>query len=71
MKVIEHIEKAKGSPLFSFEILPPLKGQNINLFFEAIDPLLEFDPSFINVTYHREEDQELWESVQRFKIDTI
>ena len=55
MKVIEYIEKAKGNPLFSFEILPPLKGQNINLFFEAIDPLLEFDPSFINVTYHREE----------------
>ena len=55
MKVIEHIEKAKGNPLFSFEILPPLKGQNINLFFEAIDPLLEFNPSFINVTYHREE----------------
>lgn len=55
MKVIEHIEKAQGKPLLSFEILPPLKGQNINLFFEAIDPLLEFDPSFINVTYHREE----------------
>ena len=55
MKVTEHIEKANGKTLFSFEILPPLKGQNINLFFDAIDPLLEYNPSFINVTYHREE----------------
>lgn len=55
MKITEHIEKANGHTLFSFEILPPLKGQNINSFFEAIDPLLEFNPSFIDVTYHREE----------------
>lgn len=55
MKVTEHIEKAQGKTLFSFEILPPLKGQNINSFFDAIEPLLEFNPSFINVTYHREE----------------
>lgn len=55
MKITEHIEKANGQTLFSFEILPPLKGQNINSFFEAIDPLLEFNPSFIDVTYHREE----------------
>lgn len=55
MKVTEHIQKSQGKALFSFEILPPLKGQNINVFFDAIEPLLEFDPSFINVTYHREE----------------
>lgn len=55
MKITEHIEKANGQTLFSFEILPPLKGQNINSFFEAIDPLWEFNPSFIDVTYHREE----------------
>ena len=54
MKVTEWIEKA-DSTLFSFEILPPLKGQNINDFFEAIDPLMEFKPAFIDVTYHREE----------------
>jgi len=54
MKVIEHLTKAK-SPLFSFEILPPLKGKSINSIYESIDPLLEFNPSFINVTYHREE----------------
>ena len=55
MKVTEHIEKANGKTLFSFEILPPLKGQNIQSIFDAIDPLIEFQPPFIDVTYHREE----------------
>ncbi len=55
MKVTEHIEKAKGKTLFSFEILPPLKGQNIQSIFDSIDPLMEFKPPFIDVTYHREE----------------
>jgi len=55
MKVTEHIEKANGQALFSFEILPPLKGQNIQSIFDAIDPLMEFKPPFIDVTYHREE----------------
>lgn len=54
MKVIEHIEKADKC-LFSFEILPPLKGQDIHSLFKAIDPLMEFHPPFIDVTYHREE----------------
>ena len=55
MKVTQHIENAKGKPLFSFEILPPLKGQNIQFIFDGIDPLMEFNPPFIDVTYHREE----------------
>lgn len=55
MKVTEHIEKANGKTLFSFEILPPLKGQNIQSIFDNIDPLIEFKPPFIDVTYHREE----------------
>ena len=54
MKVIEHINKAK-KPLFSFEILPPLKGKGIQSIYDSIDPLIDFNPSFINVTYHREE----------------
>jgi methylenetetrahydrofolate reductase (NADPH) len=54
MKVIEHINEAKGS-LISFEILPPLKGKGINALWEHLDPLMEFKPSFINVTYHRSE----------------
>jgi methylenetetrahydrofolate reductase (NADPH) len=41
--------------LFSFEILPPLKGQNIQSIFDSIDPLMDFNPPFIDVTYHREE----------------
>lgn len=55
MKVTEHIEKAHGKSLFSFEILPPIKGQNIQSIFDSIDPLMEFNPPFIDVTYHREE----------------
>ncbi|HET7360922.1 MAG TPA: methylenetetrahydrofolate reductase [NAD(P)H] [Salinimicrobium sp.] len=55
MKVNEHIEKANGKTLFSLEILPPLKGQNIKSIFDGIDPLMEFNPPFIDVTYHREE----------------
>ncbi|MFP9112648.1 methylenetetrahydrofolate reductase [NAD(P)H] [Flavobacterium sp. RHBU_3] len=55
MKVTEHIENAQGKTLFSFEILPPLKGQNIQSIFDGIDPLMEFKPPFIDVTYHREE----------------
>lgn len=54
MKVIDHLRSAKGT-LLSFEILPPLKGKDIRSIYAAIDPLLEFGPSFINVTYHREE----------------
>lgn len=55
MKVTEHITKANGNTLFSFEVLPPLKGQNIQSLFDHIDPLMEFKPPFIDVTYHREE----------------
>jgi methylenetetrahydrofolate reductase (NADPH) len=54
MKIIDHIKRADET-LFSFEILPPLKGENIEAIFRAIDPLMEFNPPFIDVTYHREE----------------
>ena len=54
MKVTEHLAKAK-KPIFSLEILPPLKGRGIQSIYDGIDPLIEFGPSFINVTYHREE----------------
>lgn len=55
MKVTDHITNAKGKTLFSIEILPPLKGENIKSLFDNIDPLMEFKPPFIDVTYHREE----------------
>lgn len=54
MKVTEHIQQAKDT-LVSFEILPPLKGKTINSIYEHLDPLMEFKPAFINVTYHRSE----------------
>lgn len=54
MKVIDHFNSAENT-LFSFEILPPLKGKSIQSIFDGIDPLMEFKPKFINVTYHREE----------------
>ena len=54
MKVTEHIENAKKT-LFSFEILPPLKGTSIESIYTSLDPLMEFNPSFVDVTYHREE----------------
>jgi methylenetetrahydrofolate reductase (NADPH) len=56
MKVIDHINGAeKGSTLISFEILPPIKGKGIQSLYKHLDPLMEFKPSFINVTYHRSE----------------
>jgi methylenetetrahydrofolate reductase (NADPH) len=54
MTVTEHLNNGK-STLVSFEILPPLKGRSINALWEHLDPLMEFKPSFINVTYHRSE----------------
>lgn len=54
MKVIDHFKEAKGT-LFSFEILPPMKGKSIQSIYDGIDPLMEFKPKYINVTYHREE----------------
>ena len=54
MKVTEHLKKADKT-LFSLEILPPRKGDNINDLFEHLDPLMEFNPPFVDVTYHREE----------------
>lgn len=55
MKIIDHIQEANGRTLFSFEILPPLKGQDIHEIYNGITPLMEFKPPFIDVTYHREE----------------
>ena len=54
MKITEYIQQA-DKPLFSFEILPPLKGQSLNNLLEGISPLMEFNPPFVDVTYHREE----------------
>ena len=55
MKITDHIKNAKGKTQFTFEILPPVKGHSIQTIFDNIDPLMEFKPPFIDVTYHREE----------------
>ena len=55
MKVTEHIKKANGKTLFSFEIIPPKKGNSIQELYNNIDPLMEFKPPFIDVTTSREE----------------
>ena len=54
-KVTEFISQAQGKTLFSIEIIPPVKGQNINELLNGIEPLMEFKPPFVDVTYHREE----------------
>ncbi|MDC1106299.1 methylenetetrahydrofolate reductase [NAD(P)H] [Prolixibacteraceae bacterium] len=54
MKVIEKINQSKKT-LFSFELLPPLKGQDASRLYRTIDELMEFDPQYINLTTHRDE----------------
>jgi len=55
MKITDHIKNAKEETLFSFEIIPPQKGQSIQKLYDNIDPLMEFKPPFIDVTTSREE----------------
>ena len=57
MHVIDIIKEAQaaGRTRFGFELLPPLKGDGTKGTFDAIDPLVEFAPAYINVTYHRED----------------
>lgn len=54
MSIIEKIKNATG-PLFTFELLPPLKGHSIEKIYTAIDRLIEFNPAYINFTSHRNE----------------
>ncbi len=54
-KVTEHLSKNNGKPIFSIEIIPPTKGSNIDGLLNAIEPMMELNPPFIDVTYHREE----------------
>ena len=55
MKITDHIKNANGKTLFSFEIVPPQKGVGIADLYKNIDPLMEFNPPFIDVTTSREE----------------
>ncbi|MBK9737339.1 MAG: methylenetetrahydrofolate reductase [NAD(P)H] [Saprospiraceae bacterium] len=55
MKITDYFAKSLGQTLVSFEVLPPLKGGSMADIFNTLDPLMEFKPPFIDVTYHREE----------------
>jgi methylenetetrahydrofolate reductase (NADPH) len=54
MRVIDLISNNQTTA-FSFEILPPLKGNNIDRVYQTIDLLRPFDPKYINITTHRSE----------------
>ena len=54
-KISEHIRQANGKPIFSIEVIPPLKGDSLKNLLDNIEPLMAFKPPFIDVTYHREE----------------
>jgi len=76
-KIIEILKNTKET-LFSFELLPPLKGNSIESIYQTIDPLMEFNPLYVNVTYHQEEvvykkrkDQLLEKSVVRKRPGTV
>lgn len=55
MRVIDYLNSGHGSTAFSFEVLPPLKGNDISRVYSIIDKLREFDPKYINITSHRSE----------------
>lgn len=55
MKVVDYFNSSKEQTYISFEVLPPLKGGSMKNIFNTLDPLMEFKPPFIDVTYHREE----------------
>ena len=54
MTVIDKIRNAR-KPLFTFELLPPLKGHSLDRIYCAIDRLMEYEPAYINFTSHRNE----------------
>jgi len=54
-KITSYLEASQGKTLFSIEIIPPMKGQHLGDLMSHIEPLMEFRPPFIEVTYHREE----------------
>lgn len=54
-KITEYFKQANGKTLFSIEVIPPMKGQNFGELMGHLESLMEFNPPFIEVTYHREE----------------
>lgn len=56
MNVVEIINEAiaSGRTRFAFELLPPLKGDGMQKIFAAVEPLMALDPTYVNITFHRE-----------------
>ena len=54
MKILDIIKNSK-STVFSFELLPPLKGNDAGKIYQTIESLTDFDPKYINITTHRDE----------------
>lgn len=54
MKVIDILRSSK-QPFASFELVPPLKGSDVSRLYDSIEPLMQFQPPFINITCHRDE----------------
>ena len=54
MKVIEILNNSQR-PFASFELVPPLKGSDVSRLYDSIEPLMQFEPPFINITCHRDE----------------
>ncbi|MDR1527942.1 MAG: methylenetetrahydrofolate reductase [NAD(P)H] [Dysgonamonadaceae bacterium] len=52
---VVHLLHNHSKTAFSFEILPPLKGNNFSKVCAIIDKLREFDPKYINITTHHSE----------------
>jgi methylenetetrahydrofolate reductase (NADPH) len=57
MHISDLVKNSNGKFRFSLEVIPPLKGAGIQDFFQQVDPLMEFNPAFVDVTYHQEEQQ--------------
>lgn len=70
MKVTD-ILNSNRKPFASFELLPPLKGSDINKLYSSIEPLMEFEPPFLNITAHRDEIEYRQNSDGTFKRVTI
>jgi len=55
VKVTDYFKNSQGQTFVSYEILPPVKGKGMEEIFATLDPLMEFKPPFVDVTYHRED----------------
>ena len=53
MSSVASFLKSSHDTAFSFEVLPPLRGNSIDSLFSSVERLMQFEPSYINITTHR------------------